>query len=86
MQNKEEIILRLRALNDRLQVESDKQQVEWIIDFIEDTLDDKQRVINLKFAFSRLLSHYETQLVLTDQNKIDDYPEIKAARKALKEN
>lgn len=43
-----------------------------------------KRIKKLEEGFSKLLMFYEQQLELSDQNMIDNYPEVIAARKALR--
>lgn len=46
---------------------------------------DKQRIKDLEEGMAKLLNAYINQLAFDDtQNKIDEYPEIIAARKVLK--
>lgn len=45
---------------------------------------EQERIEELEQALNRLLVLYVMQLELTDQNKVDDYPEIVEVKRVLK--
>lgn len=87
--HKDELLLRLGGLMGML-IEGDNtpeviKALKTLILEVEEKMEEIPRIVELEKALGKLLNAYINQLAFDDaQNKIDEYPEVIAARNAIK--